>query len=301
MYKNKAGKKPIRLLLVDDSAAIRGILSKTLRDIPGIKVIGTAADGEKALTFLENEQVDIVLLDIEMPVMDGIETLHRIRGKYSRLPVVMFSSLTERGAKATLEALVAGANDYVAKPNATDNDSIVARIESELVQKLRAVYRPPGTNKECGNHAASKKSLIQSRWTKKSQNISVIVIGVSTGGPSALAEILPHLTVADAPPIVVVQHMPKEFTGHLAERLSKMCKHRVSEAIHGQALEPEHIYLAPGGSHLEIQKRGKAFILALHNGPPENSCRPSADVLFSLCSQNISFRHVSSCAYWHGE
>ena len=156
----------------------------------------------------------------------------------------------------------------------------MARIESELVPKLRAVYRPPGTNKECGNHTASTKSPIQSRWTKKSQNISVIVIGVSTGGPSALAEILPHLTVADAPPIVLVQHMPKEFTGHLAERLSKMCKHRVSEASHGQALQPEHIYLAPGGSHLEIQKRGKAFILALHNGPPENSCRPSADVLF---------------------
>ena len=278
--KNKVEKKPIRLLLVDDSAAIRGILSKTLRDIPGIKVLGTAADGEKALTFLEKEQVDIVLLDIEMPVMDGIETLRRIREKYSRLPVVMFSSLTERGAKATLESLVAGANDYVAKPTATDNDSIVARIESELIPKLRAVYRPPGTKKECGNHTASTKSPIQSRWTKKSQNISIVVIGVSTGGPSALADILPHLTVADAPPIVIVQHMPKEFTGHLAERLSKMCKHRVSEASHGQALEPEHIYLAPGGSHLEIQKRGKAFILALHNGPPENSCRPSADVLF---------------------
>ena len=273
-------KKPIRLLLVDDSAAIRGILSKTLREIPGIKVVGTAADGEKALTFLEKEQVDIVLLDIEMPVMDGIETLRHIRKKYLRLPVVMFSSLTERGAKATLEALVAGANDYVAKPTATDKDSIVARIESELVPKLRAVYRPPAKNKDRGNNTASTKSTIPSLRNKKSQNISVIVIGVSTGGPSALADILPHLTVADAPPIVVVQHMPKEFTGHLAERLSKMCRHRVSEAHHGQALKPEHIYLAPGGSHLEIQKHGKEAKLVLHNGPPENSCRPSADVLF---------------------
>lgn len=273
-------KKPIRLLLVDDSAAIRGILSKTLREIPGIKVIGTAADGEKALTFLEREQVDIVLLDIEMPVMDGIETLRHIRKKYLRLPVVMFSSLTERGAKATLEALVAGANDYVAKPTATDKDSIVAKIESELVPKLRAVYRPPDKTKDAGNSTASKKLTTPSSRNKNSQNISVIVIGVSTGGPSALADILPHLTVEKAPPIVVVQHMPKEFTGHLADRLSKMCKHRVCEAHHGQALKPEHIYLAPGGSHLEIQKHGKEARLVLHDGPPENSCRPSVDVLF---------------------
>ena len=272
--------KSIRLLLVDDSAAIRGILSKTLREIPGIKVTGTAADGEKALNFLEKEQVDIVLLDIEMPVMDGIETLRRIRKKHPRLPVVMFSSLTERGAKATLEALVAGANDYVPKPTATDNDSIVARIESELVPKLRAVYRPSDKSKDWGNETASKKLMPPVPRKTNSQDISVLVIGVSTGGPSALAEVLPHLAVANAPPIVVVQHMPKEFTGLLAERLSKMCKHRVSEAHHGQALQQEHIYLAPGGSHLEIQKHGKEAKLVLHDGPPENSCRPSADVLF---------------------
>ena len=272
--------KSIRLLLVDDSAAIRGILSKTLREIPGIKVTGTAADGEKALNFLEKEQVDIVLLDIEMPVMDGIETLRHIRKKYPRLPVVMFSSLTERGAKATLEALVAGANDYVPKPTATDNDSIVARIESELVPKLKAVYRPSDKSKDWGNETASTKLTTPAPRKKNLQDVSVLVIGVSTGGPGALAEILPHLTVANAPPIVVVQHMPVEFTRLLAERLSKMCKHRVSEAQHGQALQQEHIYLAPGGSHLEIQKHGKEAKFVLHDGPPENSCRPSADVLF---------------------
>ena len=192
----------------------------------------------------------------------------------------MFSSLTERGAKATLEALVAGANDYVPKPTATDNDSIVARIESELVPKLRAVYRPPDKSKDWDDETAFKKLMPPVPRKTNSQDISVLVIGVSTGGPSALAEVLPHLAVANAPPIVVVQHMPKEFTGLLAERLSKMCKHRVSEAHHGQALQQEHIYLAPGGSHLEIQKHGKEAKLVLHDGPPENSCRPSADVLF---------------------
>ena len=272
--------KSIRLLLVDDSAAIRGILSKTLREMPGIKVTGTAADGEKALNFLDKEQVDIVLLDIEMPVMNGIETLRHIRKKYPRLPVVMFSSLTERGAKATLEALVAGANDYVPKPTAMDNHSIVARIESELVPKLRAVYRPPDKSKDWSNKTASTNLTTPAPRKKNLQDVSVLVIGVSTGGPGALAEILPHLTVANAPPIVVVQHMPMEFTRLLAERLSKMCKDRVSEAHHGQALQQEHIYLAPGGSHLEIQKHGNEAKLVLHDGPPENSCRPSADVLF---------------------
>lgn len=278
-------KKPIRLLLVDDSAVIRGILTKTLRVLPGIEVTGTAANGEKALVFLEKVHVDVVLLDIEMPVMDGLETLRHLRKKYPRLPVVMFSSLTERGAKATLEALVAGANDYVAKPTATDTESIVKKVESELVPKIKAVYRPPRIAQSCAKETIPPKSKIKTHPTKKSHKISVIVIAVSTGGPSALAEILPHLTVAHAPPIVIVQHMPKEFTGHLATRLSKMCDQRVSEAKNGDSLLSEHIYMAPGGVHLEIQKHGREFKLAFHDGPPENSCRPSADVLFRSASQ----------------
>jgi two-component system chemotaxis response regulator CheB len=197
----------------------------------------------------------------------------------------MFSSLTGRGAKVTLEALVAGANDYVAKPTATDTESIVKKVESELVPKIKAVYRPPRIAQSCAKETTPPKSTIKTHPTKKSHKISVIVIAVSTGGPSALAEILPHLTVAHAPPIVIVQHMPKEFTGHLATRLSKMCDQRVSEAKNGDSLLSEHIYMAPGGVHLEIQKHGREFKLAFHDGPPENSCRPSADVLFRSASQ----------------
>ena len=278
-------KKPIRLLLVDDSAVIRGILTKTLRVLPGIEVTGTAANGEKALAFLEKVRVDVVLLDIEMPVMDGLETLRHLRKQYPRLPVVMFSSLTGRGAKATLEALVAGANDYVTKPTATDTESIIEKVESELVPKIKAVYRPPRFGQSCAKETTPPKSTFKPHQTKKSHKISVIVIAVSTGGPSALAEILPHLTVAHAPPIVIVQHMPKEFTGHLATRLSKMCDQRVSEARNDEALLSEHIYMAPGGVHLEIQKHGREVKLALHDGPPENSCRPSADILFRSASR----------------
>ena len=278
-------KKPIQLLLVDDSAVIRGILTKTLRILPGIEVTGTAANGEKALAFLEKTPVDVVLLDIEMPVMNGLETLRHLRKQYPKLPVVMFSSLTERGAKATLEALVAGANDYVAKPTATDTETIVKKIEFELVPKIKAVYRPPRIAQSCAPETTSPKLINKTYSTKKFHKISVIVIAVSTGGPSALAEILPHLTVENAPPVVIVQHMPKEFTGHLAVRLSKMCDQKVSEAKNGEALLSEHIYMAPGGVHLEIQKHGRGFKLALHDGPPENSCRPSADVLFRSASR----------------
>ena len=278
-------KKPIQLLLVDDSAVIRGILTKTLRILPGIEVTGTAANGEKALAFLEKTSVDVVLLDIEMPVMNGLETLRHLRKQYPKLPVVMFSSLTERGAKATLEALVAGANDYVAKPTATDNETIVKKIESELVPKIKAVYRPPHIAQSCAPETTSPKLINKTYSIKKFHKISVIVIAVSTGGPSALAEILPHLTVENAPPVVIVQHMPKEFTGHLAARLSKMCDQKVSEAKNGEALLSEHIYMAPGGVHLEIQKHGGEFKLALHDGPPENSCRPSADILFRSASR----------------
>ena len=256
--RNDFTQAPIRLLLVDDSAAIRGILSKTFRDIPGIEVIGTAANGEKALIFLEKEHVDIVLLDIEMPVMDGLETLRHLRKRYAKLPVVMFSSLTER----------------------TDSKSIVDTIESDLVPKIKAVYRPQRFMQNSVRKTVAPPSRSDLPLVKKSKKISVIVIAVSTGGPNALAEILPHIVVAHAPPVVIVQHMPKEFTGHLANRLSKMCDQRVSEATDGEALLPQHIYLAPGGIHLELQKHGKDICLALNDGPPENSCRPSADVLF---------------------
>ena len=258
--------KSIRLLLVDDSVAIRGILSKTLREMPGIIVTGTAANGEKALNFLEKEQVDIVLLDIEMPVMDGIETLRHIRKKYPRLPVVMFSSLTERGAKATLEALVAGANDYVPKPTATDNDSIVARIESELVPKLRAVYRPPVKSKDWGNETASKKLMPTVPRKTNSQDISVLVIGVSTGGPSGSRRDSSHISVANAPPYCSCTAYAERNCGLLAERLSKMCKHRVSEASWTSPATRTHL---PGTWGLtprnpETSRRGQT---CSHDGP----------------------------------
>ena len=274
---------PLRLLIVDDSATIRGVLSKTLGAAPGLTVAATAANGEKALSILASESIDLVLLDIEMPVMDGLETLRQLRQRYPRLPVIMFSSLTERGAKATLEALINGANDYVAKPTGVGADAMVTRIESELIPKIRAIRRPPlRSAPPSPRPARAEQPAPPARRppTDRAHQTAAIVIAVSTGGPSALAEILPRFVSPTSPPILIVQHMPKEFTAHLAERLTKLCSHPVTEAIDGQLLKQGTAVLAPGGVHIEVAKGLPAPRVDFNQGPPENSCRPSADVLF---------------------
>ncbi len=283
-----ADSSPLRLLVVDDSATIRGVLSKTLNAAPGIRVTATAANGEKALSILATEPIDLVLLDIEMPVMDGLETLRQLRQRYPRLPVIMFSSLTERGAKATLEALINGANDYVAKPTGVAANTIADRIESELIPKIRAIRRPgSGLDKRLAVPVPMKGPTAPDRRepANRPRKTAAIVIAVSTGGPSALAEILPCFTNAACPPILIVQHMPKEFTAHLAERLSKICGHRVAEATDDQLLTPGTILLAPGGIHIEAVKGREGARVKFNHGPPENSCRPAADVLFRSAAQ----------------
>jgi len=277
----------LRLLVVDDSATIRGVLSKTLNATPGIRVTATAANGQKALGILAAETFDLVLLDVEMPVMDGLETLRQLRQQHPRLPVIMFSSLTERGAKATLDALIGGANDYVAKPSGGDAAAIAARIESELIPKIRAVSRqpslanprlPPQPVSPPGGGAPT--SADRKKPAGRARSIAAVVIAVSTGGPTALAEVLPRIVDPAGPPILIVQHMPREFTAHLATRLTKFCGHSVTEAVAGQSLEPGMVVLAPGGVHLEVVQNRDCVRLGFNHDPPENSCRPAADVLF---------------------
>ena len=280
----------IRLLIVDDSSTIRSLLTKTINAVDGMTVAGTAADGKKALAFLDHESVDAILLDIEMPVMDGLETLKAIRLRDPRLPVVMFSTLTERGARATLDALVAGANDYVPKPTGGDAAAVINRIESDLIPKIRAIAKrklrkqPPA--KAVAPPADTQAPPSPPRPPEsRSKRTAAIVIGVSTGGPSALAEVLPHLVSPTTPPVIIVQHMPAEFTSHLAERLSKICGHPVCQATDGHLVQPGDVLLAPGGIHTELARSGKSVRIALRDTPPVNSCRPSADVLFRSSAQ----------------
>ena len=272
-------REPIGVLICDDSATIRGILSATLGGDPDLKIVGTAVNGEACLATIPTAKPDLVLLDVEMPVMDGITTLREIRRRFGKLPVVMFSSLTERGAKATVDALLAGANDYVAKPAGLDAREVADRIRVDVIGRIKSLVPrgaagPGGRSpRPTGATAAPPRAVRQDR-------IQGVVIAVSTGGPTALAEVLPAFVPDARVPTLVVQHMPAFFTAHLAERLAKTAGLPVREATDGEVVRAGEVLLAPGGRHLEIVSDAGQPRVRLTDAPPENSCRPAADVLF---------------------
>ncbi len=273
-------REPIGVLLCDDSATIRGILAATLGADPELKIVGTAVNGEACLAAIPAARPDLVLLDVEMPVMDGITTLREIRRRFGKLPVMMFSSLTERGAKATVDALLAGANDYVAKPAGLDAREVADRIRTDVIGRIKslvprgaAMGGSRGATRSSGAAAAAPRPARQER-------IQGVVIAVSTGGPTALAEVLPAFVLDARVPTLVVQHMPAFFTAHLAERLAKTSGLPVREAADGELARPGEVLLAPGGRHLELVSDAGQPRVRLTDDPPENSCRPAADVLF---------------------
>jgi len=267
---------PIRILVVDDSTVIRKLLSETLSGDPALEAVGTASDGRIALAKIPALKPDLVTLDIEMPVMNGLETLAEIRRLYPNLPVIMFSTLTERGAAATLDALTLGASDYVTKPSNTGSVAVaIERVRVDLIPKIKAL---------CGvaaklNLPPTPRLALKPRLRSHSA-IDIVAIGSSTGGPNALAAVLP-LIPADCPvPIVVVQHMPPIFTRLLAERLDKNSAITVEEGRAGARLEPGIAWIAPGNFHMKVVRTAIDIRLSLCQSPPENSCRPAVDVLF---------------------
>jgi two-component system chemotaxis response regulator CheB len=270
-------REPIGVLICDDSATIRGILSATLAADPEIKVCGAAVNGAACLEMISTARPDLVLLDVEMPVMDGITTLREIRRRFGKLPVVMFSSLTERGAKATVDALLAGANDYVAKPAGLDAGEVAARIRADVIGRIKALV-PGGAGG--GEPARPAAGVAIPPRPPRQERIRAVVVAVSTGGPTALAEVLPAFAADARVPILVVQHMPPFFTAHLAERLAKTGGLAVREAGEGDLLRAGEVLLAPGGRHLEIAGDADQPRVRLTDAAPENSCRPAADVLF---------------------
>jgi two-component system chemotaxis response regulator CheB len=268
---------PIRILVVDDSVVIRKLLSDTLSGDCGLEVVGVASDGRIALAKIPLLKPDLITLDIEMPVMDGLETLAAVRKLYPKLPVIMFSTLTERGASATLDALSLGASDYATKPSNTGSPAVaIERIRTELIPKIKALCGMAmlGVARLPGPRSAVK---VRVRYNPR---IEIVAIGTSTGGPNALAEVLPRIPSDFPVPIVVVQHMPPIFTRLLAERLASRSSIPVEEGGAGVILTPGHAWIAPGNFHMNVVRAGLDRRLNLNQGPPENSCRPAVDVLF---------------------
>jgi len=265
----------LRVLIVDDAVVVRRILSDALGSEPDLEV-HTAANGRIALAKITQVNPDIVTLDMEMPELDGLSALKELRKTHPKLPVIMFSTLTERGAAATLDALAAGANDYVTKPsNVGSVAAAFARIKAELIPKIKAL---------CGvsDDAAAAMPPVKpvSRTAVAHQDIDVVAIGVSTGGPNALCDLLPRLPRGLPVPIVIVQHMPPLFTKLLADRLAGQCQVGVKEGAAGDVLTAGQVLVAPGGFHMVVQRRGTRVVAALNTEPPQNSCRPAVDVLF---------------------
>jgi two-component system chemotaxis response regulator CheB len=358
----------VRVLVVDDSAVIRKLIARVLDAAPDIEVAGEAANGREALDIVGVVRPDLVTLDVEMPVLDGLMTIKALRSRWPRLPVIMCSTLTEGGARTTLEALSSGASDYVTKPSGGTGASLteqLANLREQLLPKVRALTAPRGADaaptapahapsapfwpavpapesgaahgaphprpaglgmfrptrptaplppQRSGPAAAAPGGAVTASRPAlpalaapppgpaspaapapaRAGGAQLIVLGVSTGGPNALAEVIPALPRDLGVPVLVVQHMPPVFTRMLAERLDGRSALHVVEAGHGVPLLPGTVYLAPGDFHLSVAGSPGELRARLDQNPPENSCRPAVDVLFRSAAAACGSRVVGA-------
>lgn len=258
-----------RILLVDDSVVARRVLAEALAREPGFEVVGSAPNGRAGVRRAVQLAPDVVILDVEMPEMNGLETLAEMRRRWPRLPIIMFSGLTERGASVTMDALLCGASDYCAKPAGCDGGAGVdAVVREALAPKIRAL---------CTARAVAAERSPTPARVPAGGPVEALLIGSSTGGPNALGMLVAGLVPDLGVPILVTQHMPPQFTRLLAERLTSVGPIAFREAEAGMPLETGCGYVAPGDRHLLVAGAPGARRLALDAGPPESSCRPAVD------------------------
>lgn len=308
----------INVLIVDDSALMRNLVSRMLENVPGITVVAKAMNGQMALEKIESSTPDVMILDLEMPVMTGVEFMHERKKRGLDIPVIILSSIAHKGAAVTMECLELGASDFLLKPSAVGSED-VGKVTDRVVQMVQcyggAYARRKGkkipffsgfgseSRSSASSAAASSTSVsappasaakpLASTFTvpasaqtgpiqavRESGPIEIIVFGISTGGPNALREVFAGLSPNIKKPMVVVQHMPAGFTAEFAASLNNICPLEVKEAAEGDLLKPGRILIAPGGYHVVVEKRSLASIVHLNQDPPRNGHRPSADVLF---------------------
>lgn len=285
--------RKIRVIVVDDSALVRSLLAEIINRQPDMECIGTANDPLVAREMIREKNPDVITLDVEMPKMDGIDFLGRIM-RLRPMPVLMISTLTERGAEVTMRALELGAVDFVAKPRVGVANGLT-QLSTEIVDKIRIaasahvhrMVKPAASSApvEPGHAVAAKPALSSASLLGKISTEKLIAIGASTGGTEAIKEVLVHMP-ADAPAIVITQHMPPGFTTSFAARLNSLCQITVKEATHGERILPGHAYIAPGGKQFAISRSGANYVAVVdEQAPPVNRHKPSVEVLFKSVAQ----------------
>jgi len=267
----------IKVLCVDDSALIRSLISAIVNDQDDMQMVATAPDPLVARELIKRHNPDVLTLDVEMPRMDGLDFLEKLM-RLRPMPVVMVSSLTERGSEITLQALELGAVDFVAKPKVNVRDGMLD-YGGEIVDKIRAAARA------CPRRSApAQPSRVLAVPRVSSEKL--FIVGASTGGTEAIRELLVPMP-PDAPAVLVTQHMPAGFTHSFARRLDSLCRIQVKEAEHGERVLPGHAYIAPGGNaHMRLERSGANYVVALEEAPPVNRHRPSVDVLFDSAARH---------------
>ncbi len=278
-----------RVLICDDSAVMRQLLTEILSQDPEIEVVGVANDPLAARDKIKALSPDVLTLDVEMPRMDGLSFLEKLMRAHP-MPVVMVSSLTERGAATTLRAIELGAIDFVTKPK-IDVRTGTLDLADEIVQKVKTAARARVRSQAPGSAPARPGPVSVSAGALLKSTHKVIAVGASTGGTEALREFLTPLP-SDTPGIVIVQHMPASFTKSFAERLDSQCQMRVKEAQDGDRILPGHVLIAPGDYHMRVQRSGAVYSVKIDQDAPVNRHRPSVDVLFDSCAQSLGANAV---------
>ncbi|NLY40586.1 MAG: chemotaxis response regulator protein-glutamate methylesterase [Desulfovibrionales bacterium] len=280
----------IRVVVVDDSAFMRKAIGTMLENDPEITVVGTAKNGQEGLELVRQLDPDVVTLDIEMPVMDGLTTLRHIMMEMPR-PVLMISSLTVEGAEATLKALDAGAVDFIPKKLSRVSLEII-NIEKDLQAKVKAVAKRPRTARALRPRSAPP--VVAPSWSTAARSSlrTVVAVGVSTGGPPAVQSILSQLPADFPATILIAQHMPQAFTGAFAKRLNSLSPLDITEAQDGDPMAPGKVYVAPGGSHLRVRRDGMRYVVEVSAEPAESLYKPSANELIASVAEHLGPRAV---------
>jgi two-component system chemotaxis response regulator CheB len=288
----KVADDAVRIMVVDDSALYRQLIKNVLRDVPRVEVVGMAESGQEVLDQIDDLAPDLLTLDVRMPGVNGIEVLRELKMRRCRTKAIMVSSLTASGAQVTTDALMEGAFDFILKPGSPDAAANRRMLLEALTEKIqvfrnshaaRTASRPP-------NPSPRLQTAAKTPRPRTATGCDVVAIGTSTGGPVALREVLALLPGNLPVPILIVQHMPAQYTHSLAQRLNEISPLEVVEACDGMTLEPGWAFLAPGGRHMKVVERGLGRRIQITDDPPENSCRPSVDYLFRSVAENFGGR-----------